>query len=809
MRFDPANAISACHSLALFSRPSRKRGLSLALVWALSAGACFGQPYAWTNVTIGGGGFVSGIITHPNAPGVVYARTDIGGAYRWNAAGSSWIPLLDFAADANILGVESIAIDPSDSNRLYVAASRGSPAVLLMSTNQGGSFSQFTPPFSLDGNARGRGGGERMNVDPNLGSILFYGTKNAGLYQSVNFGATWSKVAGFPINTTANTVGTVFVQFIASSGTPGSATPVIFAAVSQTNNNIYRSTDAGVTWSNVPTVVSANFMPHHAAQDGLGNMYITFNDTCGPNDNVATGAVVKLNLMTLASTDVTPPKNPGEQGGWGGVAVDRQHPATVIVSTLDRWYPPPYDQVYRSTDGGATWKTTALSIPPPGDTPWTIARTTHWAEALQLDPFNSDRAWFGTGYGIFSCTNLTASDSNEAVDWEFTSDGIEEMVPLGLASPPSGPSFLLSAHGDQGGFRHYDLDVSPPETNYFATHRVTSYGIDFAENRPADIVRLVSEANYGAYCIDGGTIWHDFATVPPGVSASNPGNIAISADGRRIVWMPSGGSSVAYWSTNLGSTWTASTGGPTGNRAPISDRVNTNKFYIYSSTASRIYVSTNGAVTFSAAASISSSSSSTSPRAVFGVEGDIWLPRGSSGLSHSVDSGTTFTTVAGVTASSFVSFGKAAPGQGYPAVFISGTVGGVAGVYRSDDGGVTWVRINDSQHQYGLASIHTFCADPRVYGRVYFGTEGRGIVYGQFAAVSTVPPLITFASTGNQIQLGWPQDHTGWILQAQTNLPGTGLSTNWGAVAGSTATNLMTLPVDTTDGSVFYRLISP
>ena len=62
-----------------------------------------GQSYTWRNVVIKGGGFVSGLITHPNAPGVVYARTDIGGAYRWNAAGNAWVPLLDFGAGRQYL----------------------------------------------------------------------------------------------------------------------------------------------------------------------------------------------------------------------------------------------------------------------------------------------------------------------------------------------------------------------------------------------------------------------------------------------------------------------------------------------------------------------------------------------------------------------------------------------------------------------------------------------------------------------------------------------------------------------------------
>jgi len=56
-------------------------------------------------------------------------------------------------------------------------------------------------------------------------------------------------------------------------------------------------------------------------------------------------------------------------------------------------------------------------------------------------------------------------------------------------------------------------------------------------------------------------------------------------------------------------------------------------------------------------------------------------------------------------------------------------VSGVAGIYRSDDGGKTWIRINDNKHQY--ASINaSITGDPRVYGRVYVTSNGRGIIYG-------------------------------------------------------------------------------
>lgn len=75
--------------------------------------------------------------------------------------------------------------------------------------------------------------------------------------------------------------------------------------------------------------------------------------------------------------------------------------------------------------------------------------------------------------------------------------------------------------------------------------------------------------------------------------------------------------------------------------------------------------------------------------------------------------------------------------------------------------------------------------------------------------MSFAPTQLGIAATGNQLQLNWPHDHTGWQLQAQTNSLAVGLNTNWNTIAGSTETNQITLPVDATNGAVFFRLMRP
>ncbi|SFV09086.1 oligoxyloglucan reducing-end-specific cellobiohydrolase [Pseudoduganella namucuonensis] len=66
--------------------------LSAALLMAPAAQA---ENYKWDTVAFGGGGFVTGVIPSKSERGVVYMRTDVRGAYRWNAQQERWMALQD------------------------------------------------------------------------------------------------------------------------------------------------------------------------------------------------------------------------------------------------------------------------------------------------------------------------------------------------------------------------------------------------------------------------------------------------------------------------------------------------------------------------------------------------------------------------------------------------------------------------------------------------------------------------------------------------------------------------------------------
>jgi len=80
-----------------------------------------------------------------------------------------------------------------------------------------------------------------------------------------------------------------------------------------------------------------------------------------------------------------------------------------------------------------------------------------------------------------------------------------------------------------------------------------------------------------------------------------------------------------------------------------------------------------------------------------------------------------------------VAVGKAADEAAYHSLYVWGKVkvGSKVseGLFRSDDVGTTFIRIDDDQHRYGM--LMSLAADPLEHGTVYLAPHGRGIVYGK------------------------------------------------------------------------------
>ncbi|MET7479599.1 cellulose binding domain-containing protein [Streptomyces sp. NPDC005648] len=765
-----------------------RRTRILTAVLALAAGLLAGTPpalaadhpaktslaadtYTWRNARIDGGGFVPGVVFNRSEKNLVYARTDIGGAYRWQESTKTWTPLLDSVGwdDWGHTGVVSLASDSVDPNRVYAAVGTYTNSwdptngAVLRSSDRGADWQKTDLPFKLGGNMPGRGMGERLAIDPNKDSVLYLGAPSGkGLWRSTDSGVTWSQVTGFPnvgnyqqdpTDTTgyaSDNQGIVWVTFDESTGTSGSATKTLYVGVADKDNAVYRSTDAGATWTRLagqPT----GYLAHKGVLDARnGYLYLAYSDKGGPYDG-GKGQLWRYATATGTWTNISPVAEADTYYGFSGLTVDRQHPGTVMATAYSSWWPD--TQLFRSTDSGATWtKAWDYTSYPNRSNRYTIdVSSSPWltfganpsppeqspklgwmTESLEIDPFNSDRMMYGTGATLYGTENLTTWDSGGQFTVKPMVQGLEETAVNDLASPPSGAP-LLSALGDIGGFRHTDL-TKVPSMMFTSPTFTTTTGLDFAETNPATLVRVgdLDSGPHIAFSTDDGANW--FAgTDPSGVSGG--GTVAASSDGSRFVWSPEGAG--VQYTTGFGSSWSASSGIPSGARV-ASDRVDPKTFYGFKS--GRFYVSSDGGATFTASAATGlPSGDSVRFKALPGTKGDVWLAGGASdgayGLWHSTDAGTSFTKLSGVDQADTIGFGKAATGASYQTLYTSAKIGGVRGIFRSTDKGVTWTRINDDAHQWGWTGA-AITGDPRVYGRVYVSTNGRGVIYGDTSDTS-------------------------------------------------------------------------
>lgn len=836
--------------------------------------------YKWDNVAIGGGGSVTGIIAHPQVPDLFFARTDVGGAYRWDHTNQRWVNMLNGIpyTEWNLYGAESIAIDPSDlaGNTVYVAAGKyddswavPSRGYIMKSTDRGTTWTRSVQQFAIASN-RDQIFGERLAVDPTSGSVVYYASKADGLQRSTDGGANWSQISGAPTGQKLT-----FTVIDPSGGTVNLPTRSKVVYIGVRNVGVYKSINGGNSFTLLP---GSPTLPRRATLDANGTLYVTHDNgvwkytasagndvtpltpTFGPWSSYGTFAkvnsgqrsdscAIKLSQnsgssaveqsitvspnttytlkgwvkagtdgqpvyigvrdyggsntsviitstnyteasltfttdathtwaiiycwkpntstgdsycddfeVTASSSTTNLVKNPGfeNRGAFQAIAVDPFNSNHIIVSTHNWAHSLP---MYRSTDGGTNW--TEMNMSKNGTVAWWPAH--HWRSAtssLVFDRFNQNKVWFTDWYGMWQTSDVTANPSV----WENFEKGHEELVTVSnMISPPSGPVKVSSGVADVGGFDHTSLMDFPSQgvwSKGLPTGHTTT-GLDFQENNPNFIVRVGRHDwqgnGDGGYSTNGGTTYTPFSSVP-----GNGGRVAVSATSQRIVWVPQ--NAVPHYSIDNGATWTASSGAPTGaiggsnvfvwNYPLASDRVDGNKFYLYK--GGIFYRSTDSGANWTIANTSLPNQSWHTVQAAPGIDGEVWISLNGSGLYRSTDSGNAFTKITNVQKAYLFSLGKNAPGRTNPLVFVYGTVDNTEGIFRSDDNGASWVQINSSLIRVGNEP-NTIVADRQVYGRVYIGTNGNGIFYGDTDIESPTAPenLTATAVSGSQINLNW------------------------------------------------------
>ena len=729
----------------------------------------------WNSVKFGGGGYVTGLVFHPATANLLYARTDIGGAYRWNQATSSWVPITDgfSGAEGGFMGGESIALDPNDDQRIYMSTGMYTWAGngrLYISTDRGDHWQHVDLPFPVGSNQGGRAIGERMMVDPNLPSTLFYGSRTMGLWKSADNGKTWNQVQSLATTTMTDAQisasegsakGVELVMFDTSTKGAGTATPTMYVAIAPDytaaaglSSNLYKSTNGGATWTPVTTPVSGYHIPHMVrAADGM--FYIAFTQGSGPGAG-GPGRLYKFdgsNWTLLKSVD----PDQWTSFGFSGLSVHGSGATTRIAlgvsNSWGNWDGQPV--VALSDDAGKTWREIAAMMPHTPD-----GGFSGWTDDVEIDPNNRDHILHVSGGGVWS----TNDASSARPSWVFLVDGIEETANQHLVAAPAGASYrLLNSSGDVGLLVHTDLS-QPPSVGPGNLNFGSGYGADTAWADPSYIAAIGSttwgSTVAGVYSPDSGKTWSAFATNHPNALAEQSGESSIAVTQRNnAVW--SVANSVPYYTTDSGATWKA-TNLPalerlTVNRGyrVVADRKNPNKVYAYDSGGAwwgnappKFYYSTDGGHTFTAStAQVLSSLHKNSFQVTWlavnpNAEGDVWVADGLN-LYHSVDSGVTWKQLSAmqpvwgdnqtwqtpeIFGATSVALGKPAAGAAYSAaVYVVGVMNGVWGLYRSDDGQDTWTRMNDDQHQFG--GMGNLAADQSVYGRVYVSGTGRGLLY--------------------------------------------------------------------------------
>ena len=309
------------------------------------------------------------------------------------------------------VSISRLAIDPADPNHLYAAVLRGrggdrrvSPPIHsaygLWESKDGAvtwTLIKAAPPVSL--------GATDIRMDPQNPHNLYASFWSDAIYKSTDAGATWAPImGGLPAGANYAAAAT---RFALSISHPTGHAAVLYTgfdwvdAAGHQAGRIFRSDNEGATWSALPTGTGAD----------------SVLDYCGPQcfyDNVVEADPTNSDVVFV--------------GGWYGYDLS-----------------PPTGGIFRSMDGGQTWKNLG----------WDQHPDFH---ALAFDPNDSTNVLIGSDGGVWYSENrggrLAASDPLDAVDWQdYNGGGLQITQFTSIATNPTRQARLWGGTQDNGTIR--------------------------------------------------------------------------------------------------------------------------------------------------------------------------------------------------------------------------------------------------------------------------------------------------------------------------------------------------------------------
>lgn len=222
-------------------------------------------------------GRVRDIIVDKTNPSIIYVAFSGGGVWKTTDGGTTWTPKSETLGS---LSTGSLAIDPNNSNTLYLGLGDpfdGTGIGLVKSTDGGNTW--FAPVYL--GNATAIAD---LIVAPGNSNIVLAAT-SAGLFRSVDAGATWSAIsmstgfAGAPYGWSIEWAGGT--KFVASVD----ADPLAASGTNQ--GQIWSSSDNGATWTRATGVASSAGLERITVAAAPSNPSIVYALAANPSGDLA------------------------------------------------------------------------------------------------------------------------------------------------------------------------------------------------------------------------------------------------------------------------------------------------------------------------------------------------------------------------------------------------------------------------------------------------------------------------------------------------------------------------------------------